>query len=107
MSSRDLKDGIFGEESFALIGELLAEGMSGLSGVARWLYVLFLLRVVRKRHSREFTIRSNPFKLTYQDFIKYGIAESSFKAGVNELIENEYILVTGKYGKKRCRLLKW
>ena len=98
---------MFGEERFALIGELLVEGMSGLSGVARWLYVLFLLRVIRKRHGHEFTRRSNPFKLGYQDFIKYGITETSFKRGVKELIENEYICVTGKYGKKRCRLLKW
>jgi hypothetical protein len=95
------------KERFSLLSNGLAIEMSVLSNNAWKLFSLLLQKIVRKKKTREPTRRSNPFRLTYQDFKKYGIASTSFKSGIIELEEKGFIQISGEYNQKKCKVLKW
>ncbi len=76
------------KEGFISIGDRLAENMAVLSLNAFKLFAL-LTQKIKRRASREPTEASNPFKLTYQDFIKFGVPRASFNLGIEELIKKD------------------
>lgn len=94
------------DRSFVSIDNGLMIEMSDLT-LNAWKLFMLLLRNIVRRKDRSPTRRSNPFKLTYRDYIQYGLPRESFNRGIKELMKRGYIQVWGDQRNKKCRLTMW
>lgn len=75
-----------------------------LTNSAKWLFVLLLSGVSRKRRNGE------PVKKVFElSYLHYSpeIPRASFGLSVKELIAKQFIRVSGKQRSKQYELLKW
>ena len=103
---RDVGDTTMSKEKFVGIGKQLLLDMGILTNSSYRLFTLLLLKIDRK-HNREPIEKTNPFLLKYNDFLEFGIAHSSFKVSIKELIEKGFIEVSGAREKRMCKIIKW